>query len=47
MLTLAVTFKYLERIMGNLKVKKYLEQSFPETFVVLVGLLQETRAGAA
>src|SRR5271168_5105846 len=24
MLTLAVTFKYLERIMGNLKVKKYL-----------------------
>jgi RepB plasmid partitioning protein/ParB-like nuclease domain len=47
MLTLAVTFKYLERILGNLKVKKYLEQSFPETFVVLVGLLQETRAGAA
>jgi RepB plasmid partitioning protein len=47
MLTLAVTFKYLERIMGNLKVKRYLEQSFPETFVVLIGLLQETRAGAA
>jgi RepB plasmid partitioning protein/ParB-like nuclease domain len=45
MLTLAVSLKYLERIMKNVKVKRYLERAFPETFVVLVGLLQETQAG--
>lgn len=45
MLTFAVSLKYLERIMKNVKVKRYLERTFPETFVVLVGLLQETRAG--
>jgi hypothetical protein len=45
MLTLAVSLKYLERIMKNVKVKRYLERTCPETFVVLVGLLQETQAG--
>jgi len=43
MLTLAVSFKYLERLMRNAKVKKYLEGTCPEIFVVLVGLLQEGR----
>ena len=44
MLTLAVSLKYLERIMKNVKIKRYLERTCPETFVVLVGLLQETQA---
>lgn len=47
MLTLAVSLKYLERIMKNLKVKKYLERTYPETFVVLVEMLQETRNAEA
>jgi hypothetical protein len=45
MLTLAVALKYLERIMRNAKIKKYLERTYPEIFVVLLGLLQETRSG--
>jgi hypothetical protein len=44
MLTLAVSLKYLERIMKNAKVKKYLERSCPEVFSVLMELLQEIRA---
>jgi hypothetical protein len=44
MLTLAVSLKYLERIMNNMKVKRYLERTCHETFVILVGLLQETQA---
>jgi hypothetical protein len=47
MLTLAVSLKYLERIMKNTKIKKYLERTCPETFVVLVELLQETRTAEA
>jgi hypothetical protein len=47
MLTLAVSLKYLERIMKNTKIKKYLERTCPETFVVLVELLQETRTTEA
>jgi RepB plasmid partitioning protein/ParB-like nuclease domain len=43
MLTLAVALRYLERIMRNTKIKKYLERTCPETSVVLLGLLQETR----
>jgi ParB-like chromosome segregation protein Spo0J len=43
MLTLAVALKYLERIMRNAKIKKYLERTYPEIFVVLRELLQETR----
>jgi ParB-like chromosome segregation protein Spo0J len=45
MLTLAVSFKYLERIMRSAKVKKYLERTCPEIFALLVGLLKEERAG--
>jgi RepB plasmid partitioning protein/ParB-like nuclease domain len=45
MLTLAVSLKYLERIMRNSKVKRYLERSCPETFLVLAGLLREPHSG--
>ena len=42
MLTLAVSLKYLERIMKNAKANKYLERTCPEISSVLLGLLQET-----
>jgi len=45
MLTLAVSLKYLERIMRSARVKKYIERTCPETLVVLMGLLQEVRTG--
>jgi hypothetical protein len=45
MLTLAVSLKYLERIMRSARVKKYIERTCPETLVVLLGLLQEVRTG--
>lgn len=43
MLTLAVSIKYAERITANANVKKYLEQTCPETLTLLLGLLQESR----
>jgi RepB plasmid partitioning protein/ParB-like nuclease domain len=45
MLTLAVSLKYLERLMRNAKVNSYLETACSEIFVLLIGLLQETRTG--
>jgi len=45
MLTLAVTLKYLHRIMKNDKVKKYVERKYPEIFSLLQGLLHETGPG--
>ena len=50
MLSLAVSLKYVERIMKNAKVKKYLERTCPEISSVLLGLLRETQvveSGAA
>jgi hypothetical protein len=44
MLTLAVSLKYLERIMRNSKARRYLERSCPETFLVLTGLLRESHS---
>jgi hypothetical protein len=41
MLTLAVSLKYLERLMKNVKVKQYLERTCPETLVVARELLQD------
>jgi hypothetical protein len=41
MLTLAVSLKYLERVLRNQKVKRYLGDSFPEVFLVLNGLMEE------
>ncbi len=40
MLSLAVSRKYVERIMANAKVKRYLESTCPETLTLLSGLLQ-------
>jgi hypothetical protein len=40
MLALAVSRKYVERIMANAKVKLYLESACPETLTLLSGLLQ-------
>jgi hypothetical protein len=45
MLTLAVSLKYVERIMANTNVRSYLEQSCPETLALLSGLLQDGRKG--
>ena len=45
MLTLAVSIKYVERIMANANVRSHLEQSCPETLTLLLGLLQESRKG--
>ena len=45
MLTLAVSLKYVERIMANTNVRSYLEQSCPETLALLSGLLQGSRKG--
>jgi hypothetical protein len=43
MLTLAVSLKYMERLMANTNVKGYLERACPETFTLLSGLLQDNR----
>jgi ParB-like chromosome segregation protein Spo0J len=45
MLTLAVSIKYVERIMATASVKNYLEQTCPETLTLLLELLQESRQG--
>jgi ParB-like chromosome segregation protein Spo0J len=45
MLTLAVSIKYVERIMANANVKNYLKQTCPETLTLLLELLQASRQG--
>jgi hypothetical protein len=45
MLTLAVSVKYLERLLNNVKVKRYLEGTSPELFVILVGLTARSADG--
>jgi murein endopeptidase len=42
MLTLAVSLKYVERIVANPAVKEYLQQIHPETFTLLSGLSSNT-----
>jgi hypothetical protein len=42
MLMLAVSLKYLERIMKSAKIKHYLERTCPETLLVARELLNET-----
>jgi hypothetical protein len=45
MLTLAVSIKYVERILANANVKNYLEQTCPETLTLVLELLQESHQG--
>jgi RepB plasmid partitioning protein len=45
MLTLAVSLKYLERILKCAKVKNYLKKTCPETLALLLGIIQEPSAG--
>jgi hypothetical protein len=45
MLTLAVSLKYIERVVINTEVKAYLHQKHPETLVLLSKMLQENAPG--
>jgi hypothetical protein len=45
MLTLAISLKYVERIMSNTNVQGYLEKACPETLTLLSGLLHDSRKG--
>jgi hypothetical protein len=45
MLTLAVSLKYVERIISNTNVRGYLEKACPETLTLLSGLLQDKSHG--
>ena len=45
MLTLTISCSYLEKILGNSKVEKYLQKNPPDTLKALQALLAETSAG--
>jgi RepB plasmid partitioning protein/ParB-like nuclease domain len=45
MLTLAVSLKYVERVVINTEIKSYLHQKHPETLVLLSKIIQESESG--